>query len=128
MKQKKSTIVSAIAASLFLFFSFTICAQSSRVFYNVREFGAKGDSVSIDGPAIDAAIDAAAAKGGGTVYFPPGIYASYSIHLKSNICLFIDQGAVILGAKEVNGAGYDDPEPKTPYDAYQDFGHNHWKN
>lgn len=103
-------------------------AQVQKVFYNVREFGAKGDSVTIDGAAINKAIEVAAANGGGTIYFPPGIYATYSIRLKSNISLFIDQGAVILGAKEVNGVGYDEPEPKTTYDAYQDFGHNHWKN
>jgi polygalacturonase len=103
-------------------------AQTGKVFYNVRDFGAKGDSVTIDQNAINAAIDAAAGKGGGTIYFPPGIYATYSIRLKSNISLYIDQGAVILGAKEVNGVGYDEPERKTNYDAYQDFGHNHWKN
>jgi polygalacturonase len=108
--------------------SFILKAQSSKVFYNIRDFGAKGDSFTIDGDAINKAIDAAAANGGGTVYFPPGIYASYSIRLKNNICLFIDKGAILLGAKEENAVGYDEPEPKTSYDAYQDFGHNHWKN
>jgi polygalacturonase len=103
-------------------------AQPVKGFYNVRDFGAKGDSVTIDSDAINKAIEAAAANGGGTVYFPAGIYASYSIRLKSRICLYIDKGAVILGAKEVNGIGYDEPEPNTSYDAYQDFGHNHWKN
>lgn len=103
-------------------------AQSGKVFYNVRDYGAKGDSVTIDGPAINAAIQAAADKGGGTVYFPPGIYATYSVRLQSNISLYLDQGAILLGAKEKDGTGYDDPEPKTSYDAYQDFGHNHWKN
>lgn len=102
--------------------------QTQKIFYNVKDFGAKGDSATIDSHAINQAIDAAAAKGGGTVYFPPGMYRCYSIRLKSNISLFIDQGAIILGAKEVNGIGYDEPEPKTWYDAYQDFGHNHWKN
>ena len=108
--------------------SLAAIAQPQKIFYNVKDFGAKGDSVTIDGDAINKAIDAAAANGGGTVYFPPGIYASYSIRLKNNICLYIDKGAVILGAKEVNGIGYDEPESKTSYDAYQDFGHNHWKN
>jgi len=103
-------------------------AQSQKLFYNVRDFGAKGDSINNDGGAINKAIDEAAKQGGGTVYFPPGYYATYTIRLKSNICLFIDQGAVILAAKEVNGIGYDDPDPVTSYDAYQDFGHNHWKN
>lgn len=103
-------------------------AQSGKVFYNVKDFGAKGDSISNDGMAINKAIELAAEKGGGTIYFPAGIYSSYSIRLKSNISLFLDQGAILLGAKEVNGVGYDDPEPKTSYDKYQDFGHNHWKN
>ena len=109
-------------------FSFVSMAQTQKLFYNVRDFGAKGDSVTIDSDAINAAIDAAAANGGGTVYFPPGIYASYSVRLKSNICLFLDQGAVLLGAAHTATKGYDEPEPKTSYDAYQDFGHNHWKN
>jgi len=103
-------------------------AQSGKVFYNIRDFGAKGDSVTIDSDAINAAIDAAASEGGGTIYFPPGIYASYSIRLKSNICLLLDQGATLLGAAHTATRGYDEPEPKTSYDAYQDFGHNHWKN
>lgn len=112
----------SITASLF------VSAQTSKIFYNVRDFGAKGDSTTIDGPAINRSIAEAASKGGGTIYFPPGIYASYSIHLQSNISLYLDQGAILLGAKETSSTGYDDPEPKTPYDAYQDFGHNHWKN
>lgn len=105
-----------------------IHAQRGKVFYNVRDFGAKGDSITNDGPAINKAIEQAASKGGGTIYFPAGVYSSYSIRLQNNISLYLDQGAILLGAKEQNGIGYDDPEPKTPYDAYQDFGHNHWKN
>ena len=33
-------------------------------FYNVKNFGAKGDGVHIDSPAINAAIEAASEKGG----------------------------------------------------------------
>src|SRR5690348_1202775 len=113
---------------LALHLSFLVQAQPGKIFYNVRDFGAKGDSTTIDSDAINKAINVAASQGGGTIYFPQGIYASYSIRLKSNISLYLDQGAILLGAKEVNGVGYDEPEPKTSYDAYQDFGHNHWKN
>ena len=95
--------------------------------YNVRDFGAKGDGVTIDGDAINKAIEAAAAAGGGTVYFPAGNYPSYTIRLKSNISLYIDQGATLIAASPVSGTGYDKPEPN-PYDQYQDFGHSHWKN
>jgi polygalacturonase len=128
LNDNASIMKKLIAFAFSVFSSFIITAQTPGGFYNVKDFGAKGDGVSIDSKAINAAIDAAAAKGGGTVYFAPGTYASYTIRLKSNICLFIDQGATILGAKEVDGVGYDEPEPKTSYEAYQDFGHNHWKN
>lgn len=40
--------------------------------HNVRDYGAKGDGVTIDSPAIDAAIRAASEEGGGMVYFPAG--------------------------------------------------------
>jgi polygalacturonase len=95
--------------------------------YNVRDFGAKGDGATIDGDAINKAIDAAAAAGGGTVYFPAGNYPSYTVRMKSNISLYIDQGATLVAAAPVDKIGYDKPEPN-PYDQYQDFGHSHWKN
>ena len=98
---------------------------------SVRAFGATGDSKAIDTPAINRAIDAAASAGGGTVHFPAGQYLCYSIHLQSNVALFIDQGAVIVAADplpESQPGGYDEPEPEQAWEAYQDYGHNHWKN
>jgi polygalacturonase len=99
--------------------------------YDVRAFGARGDGKAVDTPAINRAIEVAEAAGGGTVRFPAGNYLCYSIHLKSNVALFLDQGAVIVAADplpEGQPGGYDDPEPKQPWEAYQDFGHNHWHN
>ena len=55
-------------------------------------------------PPINRAIEAAAAAGGGTVWFPAGNYLSYSIHLKSNVALYLDQGATIIAA-DSPGAG-----------------------
>jgi polygalacturonase len=101
---------------------------SDNGWYNVRDFGATGDGQTLSSDAINRAIDEAAKHGGGTVFFPAGNYLSYSIHLQNNISLYLDQGAVLIGAQEAKGVGYDDPEPNTPYDKYQDFGHNHWKN
>lgn len=96
--------------------------------YDVRSFGAKGDGKSLDTPAINNAIDAAAAAGGGTVIFPSGTYLSVSIHLRSNITLQLDQGATIVAAEPVSGkVTYDLPEPNQ-WDMYQDFGHSHWQN
>ena len=66
--------------------------------YDVRTFGAKGDGKTVDTPAINKAIDAAAAAGGGTVLFRAGSYLCYSIHLKSNVGLYLDHGATIVAA------------------------------
>jgi polygalacturonase len=100
--------------------------------FDVRNFGAVGDGKAIDSPAINAAIDAAASAGGGTVYFPAGTYASYSIRLKSQVTLYLDQGAVILAAatpyEGLPHGGYDVAEPQGAWEPYQDYGHNHWHN
>lgn len=101
-------------------------------FLNVRNFGAAGDGKTIDTPAINRAIATAATSGGGTVVVPAGTYACYSIHLKSNVCLYLDQGATILAASTpLEGAttgGYDAAEPQGAWEPYQDYGHNHWHN
>jgi polygalacturonase len=101
-------------------------ASAPRVF-DVRTFGATGDGTTIDSDAINRAIGAAAAAGGGTVVFPAGTYASHSIRLKSHVGLFLDQGAVLLAADTGAGRGYD-PAEAGPGNAYQDFGHSHWQN
>jgi polygalacturonase len=100
-------------------------------FVNVQQFGATGDGKTIDTPAINNAIDEAAALGGGTVLFPAGSYLCYSIHLKSNIALKLEQGANIVAADpmpEGQLGGFDEPEPDQAWEKYQDYGHNHWHN
>ena len=110
----------------------SMAASAKPVYYDVRAFGAKGDGTSIDTPAINAAIDAAATNRGGTVIFPAGVYATYSIHLKSNVALFLQQGATILAAPTpydgLATGGYDAAEPQGAWEPYQDYGHNHWHN
>lgn len=100
--------------------------------FNVKAFGAVGDGKAMDTPSINRAIEAANAAGGGTVRFPAGTYACYSIHLKSNVVLYLDDGATILAAsvppEGTTTGGYDPAEPNTPWEHYQDYGHNHWHN
>lgn len=49
-------------------------ATFGSILFNVKAYGAKGDGVSNDTPAIQATISAAVASGGGVVYLPPGTY------------------------------------------------------
>jgi polygalacturonase len=113
------------AALLLILISGGLFAQTQ--FYNVKKYGAKGDGKAFDTQAINKTIEAAAAAGGGTVYFPAGNYLTGSIRLKSNIGLYIDQGATIIAADFVKEAEYDLPEKKTDF-LYEDFGHRHWHN
>src|SRR5215212_1620798 len=97
-------------------------------FYSVRAYGARGDGKTVDSGAVNRAIEAAAAMGGGTVHFPAGTYLCFSIRLKSNVSLHLDNGAIILAADpEKDKGSYDSPEPNE-WDMYQDFGHSHWQN
>ncbi len=106
------------------------------LFYDVRTFGAVGDGKAVDSPAINKAIDAAASAGGGTVVLPAGTWLCFSIRLKSHVGLYLSQGAVLRAADsplphEATGyrsGTYDAAEPNTAWDAYQDYGHNHWHN
>ena len=98
--------------------------------HDVRAYGAKGDGQALDTPAVNRAIEAAAAAGGGTVHFPPGTYLCHSIRLKSRISLYLEHGATILAADPPppgSSGGYDPAEPNQ-WDKYQDFGHSHWHN
>lgn len=113
-----------------------LSASGSPLMFDVRRYGATGTGKHLDTSAVNAAIAAAAAAGGGTVVFPAGVYLCFSIRLKSNVHLYLSQGATILAAASPlpgqttgeQGGVYDAAEPKTPYDAYQDYGHNHWHN
>ena len=88
---------------------------------DVKAYGARGDGASIDTVAIKKAIYAASAEGGGTVRFPAGTYATYSIHLKSNVSSYLETGETILAASVApggssSGASYDPAEPNTPWE------------
>jgi polygalacturonase len=104
--------------------------------YDVRTFGAAGDGKTVDSPAINKAIDAVAAAGGGTLIFPAGTYLSFTIRLRSNIQIYLSAGCIIQAADSpkpnettgYHGGGYDAAEPNSPWVAFQDYGHNHWRN
>ena len=77
--------------------------------FDVRAFGAAGDGQRLDTTSLQAAVEACAGTGGGTVRFPAGNYLSGTLFLKSNVTLWLEAGAVVLGS-----ANLKDYPPRTP--------------
>ncbi|MBF9255050.1 glycoside hydrolase family 28 protein [Pontibacter sp. 172403-2] len=63
---------------------------------SIVDFGAKGDGITKNTEAFAKAINAVAAKGGGMVVVPPGIWLTGPIVLKSNINLHTEAGSTII--------------------------------
>lgn len=113
--------------------------------YDVKKFGATGDSSQDCTEQINAAIHHLHTIGGGTLLFSKGIYSVRTIHLKSNVHLFINKDAVIKALKGADApeatwfsdkkyrsglsptdtGPYDDPEN---YLTKQDVGHHYFRN
>ena len=76
-------------------------AKGNALLLRPQDFGAKVDGTSLDSPAVNAAIDRAYGQGGGMVYLSPGIYLCGTVVLKTNVTLYLEAGATILGSKDV---------------------------
>jgi polygalacturonase len=93
--------------------------------FDITAFGAKGDGKTENREAINKAIEAAAAAGGGTVEFPAGTWVTGSIRLRSNVTLRLERGSLIEASSEASA--YDAAEPNQ-WDKFQDAGHSHFHN
>src|SRR4051812_42658486 len=67
--------------------------------FDVTRFGAQGDGKTRCTKALQAALDAAARAGGGTVMFPPGTYLTGALFLRSNIHLHVSAGAILIASE-----------------------------
>jgi hypothetical protein len=92
------TLIAAVIALLLAPLAFAQAPAASP--YNVRAFGAKGDGSAKDTAAIQSAIVACSAAGGGTIYFAPGTYLSGSVQLKTGVYLYLDAGATLKGSPD----------------------------
>ena len=92
--------------------------------YNIIDYGAIGDGKTLSTVAIQAAVDACSANGGGTVFIPAdGVFVSGSVHLHDNVHIVFENGAVLLGSTDMNDF---DPYEEITYPKYQDRSHSYF--
>ncbi len=111
-------------------------AEMPKVLFDVRTYGATGDGKTVDTPAVNRAIEAVAAAGGGSLVFPAGTYVCFTIRLKSKVEIYLSRGCMIVAADSprvgettgYRGGTYDPAGPAQAWEDYQDYGHNHWPN
>ncbi|MHB1688352.1 MAG: glycoside hydrolase family 28 protein [Ignavibacteriaceae bacterium] len=102
---------------LLLFLTLASAMAQTNSFYNVKDFGAKGDGLTIDTKPLQEAIDKCANQGG-TVLFPPGKYLTGSLVLKNNVDIYLQNGATILGSTNLKDYESHQPEIKSYNDIF----------
>ncbi len=78
--------------------SIQISCSNKTKSYNIEEYGAKGDGVTVNTTYIQDAIDTCYKNGGGTVFISDGNYISGTILLKDNVTLHINENAKLIGS------------------------------
>lgn len=69
--------------------------------YDITEFNAVPGTESLQTAAVQSAIDACAAAGGGTVVVPPGVFRIGTVRLRSRVTLKLENGAVLRGPDSI---------------------------
>lgn len=110
---KRYAVVFAFLTGVSIAFS----QGGSPFLFNVRDFGAVGDGITLDTKAIQRAIDECA-RGGGIVVFSPGTYLTGSLDLRSNVELQVQMGAVVLGSKNLSDYSERIPKLKSYNDVF----------
>jgi len=92
----------------YIFFLFYLSLKGQT--YNIKNFGAIDDGKTICTKAIQQTIDKCFDNGGGNVYIPAGTFVIGTLHLKSNITLYLENGSVLKGSANIND--YEKPEKR----------------
>ena len=82
------------------FLSFMV-VPSEAADYNILNYGAQSDTTKLSTAAIQQAIDDCSKAGGGRVVVPAGIYKIGTIILKSDVHLYLEQGATLYGSTDL---------------------------
>jgi polygalacturonase len=153
--EKGIASISNLAPNKLYYFRLSVNEGSHKGFSNevrfysgkmdVKSFGVIADGNTDNTAKINEAIEYLTQIGGGTLLFSDGIYNVRTVHLKSNVYLYIDKGATIKAIKGADApeatwfsdkkyrsglsptdtGPYDDPEN---YMTKQDVGHHYFRN
>ena len=80
--------------------------------YNILDYGAYADGVTICTESIQKAIDDCHKNGGGCVLVPAGKYVSGTFYLKDNVELHLEQGALVKASPNINDYNDEDAYPQ----------------
>ncbi len=95
---------------IFFLLSSAVFAQNK---FDITAYGAAGDGKTVATKALQSAIDACNKNGGGDVIIPTGVFIIGTVHLKSNVHLYLQAGAILRGSPNLQ-----DYEPYTPEKPY----------
>ena len=96
--------------------------------FNVRDFGAKGNGQANDTEAINAAVQACAKAGGGTVLVPAGVYRAGEVRLESNVELHLGEGSRLVSTLEPDDFGWRNTSVLGDQTLYAQIAARHVKN
>ena len=91
--------------------------------FNVLDYGAINDGLTLITDAVQKTVDDCSAAGGGEVFFPSGTYVLSTVFLKDNVTIFIPEDTLILGS--LNFSDYA-PHEAIDYPLYQDASHSYF--
>jgi polygalacturonase len=107
----KLIIKFSLPVLLFVCGVFSSCAQSlpaiqepvfKKSIFNIVDYGAVADGLTLNTKSINAAIDDCNKKGGGTVAIPKGLWLTGPLVIKSNVNLHLEKNALLQFTTDFN--------------------------
>ena len=99
--KRRTTSIALLAFVMIGTGSFAHAESARPKIFNIKSYGAIGDGKAMETEAVQKAIDACHAAGGGTVWVPAGDFVIGTIRLKSHVTLSLGYGASLLGSQNI---------------------------